>query len=125
MQRLRQVPNTTFPDPLTSPLLRPIISTDNSDRPRALQETLLLLQWLHEHGFGPVGVCGFSMGGVHSMMAVAVEKKPTALVTFLAPHSADSVRHPASHSADSACSCRVSPFRHPRLALLQTSVVAE
>lgn len=40
------------------------------------------------------------------MMAVAVEKTKTALVTFLAPHSADSVRCPSVCTCEgNACNC--------------------
>jgi hypothetical protein len=56
-----------------------------------IEESLLLIQWLRELGFGPIGVCGFSMGGVHSMMVAAVEKTELALISMLAPHSAGAV----------------------------------
>jgi len=68
-----------------------------------IEESLLLIQWLREMCFGPIGVCGFSMGGVHSMMVAAVEKtEQLALISFLAPHSAGAVfcRGPLSHACD-------------------------
>ena len=73
-----------------------------------IEETLLLLEWCRAVGFGPLGVCGFSMGGVHSMMSAAVDKGDVALICFSAPYSAASVfcDGPLSYANDWAAMCR-------------------
>ncbi|KAJ9184724.1 hypothetical protein P3X46_004423 [Hevea brasiliensis] len=54
-----------------------------------IEETRSLLHWLDfEAGFGKMGVCGFSMGGVHAAMVGSLYPTPVATLPFLSPHSA-------------------------------------
>lgn len=54
-----------------------------------IEETLLVLRWLRAAGFWPLGVCGFSMGGVNAMLAAACCREfPVGVVTLCAPYSA-------------------------------------
>mmetsp|Transcript_2243 Transcript_2243/g.3614 ORF Transcript_2243/g.3614 Transcript_2243/m.3614 type:complete len:497 (+) Transcript_2243:119-1609(+) len=53
-----------------------------------IEESLGLLDWLRHSSYGSLGLCGFSMGGVHSMMAAACSRHPVALVCMLSPQSA-------------------------------------
>ena len=67
-----------------------------------IEEGLGLLAYIREAGFGPAGVCGFSMGGVHAMMIASVAENPIALVSLLAPRCASQVFTDGalSHSVD-------------------------
>nr|CAB3445966.1 unnamed protein product [Digitaria exilis] len=48
-----------------------------------------LLYWLEtEAGYGKMGICGLSMGGVHAAMVGSLHPTPIATLPFLAPHSA-------------------------------------
>ncbi|KAL2652340.1 hypothetical protein R1flu_020468 [Riccia fluitans] len=54
-----------------------------------IEESRALLHWLdQEEGYGKLGVCGLSMGGVHAAMVGSLHPKPLATVPLLAPHSA-------------------------------------
>nr|GMD39756.1 protein ABHD18 [Ipomoea batatas] len=54
-----------------------------------IEEARSLLHWLdYEAGFGKMGVCGLSMGGVHAAMVGSLHPKPIAIFPFLSPHSA-------------------------------------
>uniref|UniRef100_A0A7S0E2A1 Uncharacterized protein n=1 Tax=Hanusia phi TaxID=3032 RepID=A0A7S0E2A1_9CRYP len=53
-----------------------------------IEETISILRYFNARGHGPLGVCGFSMGGVHAIMIAGVCNLPVALVTFLAPQCA-------------------------------------
>lgn len=54
-----------------------------------IEEARSLLYWLdHEAGFGKLGVCGLSMGGVHAAMVGSLHPTPIAILPFLSPHSA-------------------------------------
>ncbi|KAL9240138.1 hypothetical protein vseg_014392 [Gypsophila vaccaria] len=53
-----------------------------------IDEAQSLLHWLDEEGFGKLGVCGLSMGGVHAAMVGALHPTPIATLPFLSPHSA-------------------------------------
>ncbi|KAH8485643.1 hypothetical protein H0E87_027179 [Populus deltoides] len=54
-----------------------------------IDETRSLLHWLDsEAGFGKMGVCGLSMGGVHAAMVGSLHPTPVATLPFLSPHSA-------------------------------------
>lgn len=54
-----------------------------------IDETRSLLHWLDsEEGFGKMGVCGLSMGGVHAAMVGSLHPTPIATLPFLSPHSA-------------------------------------
>lgn len=54
-----------------------------------IEEARSLLYWLdHEAGFGKLGVCGLSMGGVHAAMVGSLHPTPIATLPFLSPHSA-------------------------------------
>uniref|UniRef100_A0A7S4KK49 Uncharacterized protein n=1 Tax=Guillardia theta TaxID=55529 RepID=A0A7S4KK49_GUITH len=53
-----------------------------------IEETISILRYFNAHGHGPLGICGFSMGGVHAIMTAGVCNLPVALVTFLAPQCA-------------------------------------
>ncbi|XP_038906354.1 protein ABHD18 [Benincasa hispida] len=54
-----------------------------------IEEARSLLHWLDsEVGFGRMGVCGLSMGGVHAAMVGSLHPTPIATLPFLSPHSA-------------------------------------
>lgn len=54
-----------------------------------IEEARSLLHWLDsEAGFGRLGVCGLSMGGVHAAMVGSLHPTPVATFPFLSPHSA-------------------------------------
>ncbi|GAB4843816.1 hypothetical protein Ancab_013778 [Ancistrocladus abbreviatus] len=54
-----------------------------------IEEALSLLYWLNSvEGFGKLGVCGLSMGGVHAAMVGSLYPTPVATLPFLSPHSA-------------------------------------
>uniref|UniRef100_A0A0D9YNP6 AB hydrolase-1 domain-containing protein n=1 Tax=Oryza glumipatula TaxID=40148 RepID=A0A0D9YNP6_9ORYZ len=54
-----------------------------------IDEALSLLYWLqNEAGYGKMGICGLSMGGVHAAMVGSLHPTPIATLPFLAPHSA-------------------------------------
>lgn len=53
-----------------------------------IDEARSLLHWLDEQGFGKLGVCGLSMGGVHAAMVGSLHPTPVATLPFLSPHSA-------------------------------------
>ncbi|XP_074306977.1 uncharacterized protein LOC141642166 [Silene latifolia] len=53
-----------------------------------IDEARSLLHWLDEEGFGKLGVCGLSMGGVHAAMVGSLHPTPIATLPFLSPHSA-------------------------------------
>ncbi|XP_073306680.1 uncharacterized protein [Primulina huaijiensis] len=54
-----------------------------------IEEARSLLHWLDsEAGFGKMGVCGLSMGGVHAAMVGSLYPTPIATLPFLSPHSA-------------------------------------
>ncbi|OMO55209.1 hypothetical protein COLO4_36119 [Corchorus olitorius] len=54
-----------------------------------IEEARSLLHWLDsEAGFGKMGVCGLSMGGVHAAMVGSLHPTPVATLPFLSPHSA-------------------------------------
>ncbi|KAI7996406.1 Protein ABHD18 [Camellia lanceoleosa] len=54
-----------------------------------IEEARSLLYWLDtEAGFGKMGVCGLSMGGVHAAMVGSLHPTPIATLPFLSPHSA-------------------------------------
>ncbi|EPS73159.1 hypothetical protein M569_01592 [Genlisea aurea] len=54
-----------------------------------IDEARCLLHWLDsEVGFGKMGVCGLSMGGVHAAMVGSLHPTAIATLPFLSPHSA-------------------------------------
>ncbi|CAN1773056.1 Protein ABHD18 [Linum perenne] len=54
-----------------------------------IEEARSLLHWLdYEAGFGKLGICGLSMGGVHAAMVGSLHPTPVATLPFLSPHSA-------------------------------------
>ncbi|XBH62236.1 protein ABHD18 [Triticum urartu] len=54
-----------------------------------IDEARSLLYWLQaEAGYGKMGICGLSMGGVHAAMVGSLHPTPIATLPFLAPHSA-------------------------------------
>ncbi|GAA0171451.1 hypothetical protein LIER_25477 [Lithospermum erythrorhizon] len=54
-----------------------------------IDEARSLLHWLDiEEGFGKMGICGLSMGGVHAAMVGSLHPTPIATLPFLSPHSA-------------------------------------
>ncbi|GMY14147.1 protein ABHD18 [Fagus crenata] len=54
-----------------------------------IEEARSLLYWLDsEEGFGKMGICGLSMGGVHAAMVGSLHPTPVATFPFLSPHSA-------------------------------------
>lgn len=54
-----------------------------------IEEARSILHWLDvEGGFGKMGICGLSMGGVHAAMVGSLHPTPIATLPFLAPHSA-------------------------------------
>uniref|UniRef100_A0A0D3BAW6 ENT domain-containing protein n=2 Tax=Brassica oleracea var. oleracea TaxID=109376 RepID=A0A0D3BAW6_BRAOL len=54
-----------------------------------IEESRGLIHWLDvEEGFGKMGVCGLSMGGVHASMVGSLHPTPVATLPFLSPHSA-------------------------------------
>ncbi|CAN6237438.1 unnamed protein product [Urochloa humidicola] len=54
-----------------------------------IDEARSLLYWLqNEAGYGKMGICGLSMGGVHAAMVGSLHPTPIATLPFLAPHSA-------------------------------------
>lgn len=53
-----------------------------------IEESLALLYWAKGNGFGPLGVCGLSMGGVHSCMVAALYPEGLACSPLLTPRSA-------------------------------------
>ncbi|KAK4762170.1 hypothetical protein SAY87_030054 [Trapa incisa] len=54
-----------------------------------IEEARSLLYWLeHNQGFGKMGICGLSMGGVHAAMTGSLHPTPVATLPFLSPHSA-------------------------------------
>lgn len=54
-----------------------------------IEEARGLLHWLDsEAGYGKMGVCGLSMGGVHAAMVGSLHPTPIATFPFLSPHSA-------------------------------------
>lgn len=54
-----------------------------------IEESRCLLQWMEEQGFGPMGICGMSMGGVHAAMVAALHPTSLATIPLLTPHSAE------------------------------------
>ncbi|WVZ16934.1 hypothetical protein V8G54_009916 [Vigna mungo] len=54
-----------------------------------IEEARDLLHWLDcEAGFGKMGICGLSMGGVHAAMVGSLHPTPVATLPFLSPNSA-------------------------------------
>ncbi|GAQ89711.1 hypothetical protein KFL_005540060 [Klebsormidium nitens] len=54
-----------------------------------IEESRSLLHWAREDmGFGKLGICGLSMGGVHASMVGSLHPYPIAVTPLLAPHSA-------------------------------------
>ena len=53
-----------------------------------IEESMSLLYWAKGKGFGPLGVCGLSMGGVHSCMVASLYPENLACSPLLAPRSA-------------------------------------
>ncbi|KAL4198224.1 hypothetical protein AMTRI_Chr03g139150 [Amborella trichopoda] len=54
-----------------------------------IEEARSLLYWLEAvAGYGKMGVCGLSMGGVHAAMVGSLHPTPVATLPFLSPHSA-------------------------------------
>ncbi|GFP97257.1 uncharacterized protein c4orf29 homolog [Phtheirospermum japonicum] len=54
-----------------------------------IEESRSLLYWLEsEAGYGKMGICGLSMGGVHAAMVGSLHPTPIATLPFLSPHSA-------------------------------------
>ncbi|KXZ50280.1 hypothetical protein GPECTOR_17g919 [Gonium pectorale] len=53
-----------------------------------IAESISLLHWLREQGFGPLGMCGLSMGGVHASMTAGLYPGDVAVTPLLAPRSA-------------------------------------
>lgn len=53
-----------------------------------IDEGRSILHWLSKQGFGPLAVCGLSMGGVHAAMVASSYADPIACIPLLAPHSA-------------------------------------
>ncbi|GLI69895.1 hypothetical protein VaNZ11_014551 [Volvox africanus] len=53
-----------------------------------IAEGLNLLHWLQEEGYGALGMCGLSMGGVHASMTAALFPGDVAVTPLLAPRSA-------------------------------------
>ncbi|GFR48319.1 hypothetical protein Agub_g10201 [Astrephomene gubernaculifera] len=53
-----------------------------------IAESLNLLHWLREEGYGPLGMCGLSMGGVHACMTAGLYPGDVAVTPLLAPRSA-------------------------------------
>eukprot|EP00210_Caulerpa_lentillifera_P003637 g3472.t1 len=53
-----------------------------------IEESLALLYWAKGNGFGPLGVCGLSMGGVHSCMVASLYPGGLACTPLLTPRSA-------------------------------------
>ncbi|KAJ7563659.1 hypothetical protein O6H91_03G119300 [Diphasiastrum complanatum] len=54
-----------------------------------IEEARALLYWMErDAGFGRLGVCGLSMGGVHAAMVGSLHQTPLAVLPLLAPHSA-------------------------------------
>ncbi|KAK7378215.1 hypothetical protein VNO80_03653 [Phaseolus coccineus] len=54
-----------------------------------IEEARSLLHWLdYAEGFGKMGICGLSMGGVHAAMVGSLHPTPVATLPFLSPHSA-------------------------------------
>ncbi|GIL81836.1 hypothetical protein Vretimale_1426 [Volvox reticuliferus] len=53
-----------------------------------IAESVNLLHWLQEEGYGALGMCGLSMGGVHASMTAALFPGDVAVTPLLAPRSA-------------------------------------
>ena len=53
-----------------------------------IEESAALLYWAKGKGFWPLGVCGLSMGGVHSCMVASLYRESLACSPLLAPRSA-------------------------------------
>ncbi|CAL8468337.1 g7877 [Coccomyxa elongata] len=53
-----------------------------------IEESLYLLAWAQRQEYQRLGICGFSMGGVHACMVTSLYPKPLACVPLLAPRSA-------------------------------------
>ncbi|GKA49475.1 protein ABHD18 [Tanacetum coccineum] len=52
-----------------------------------IEEARSLLHWLdYEEGYGKMGVCGLSMGGIHAAMVGSLHPTPVATFMFLSPH---------------------------------------
>eukprot|EP00899_Mesostigma_viride_P023631 jgi/Mesvir1/4452/Mv06957-RA.1 len=57
-----------------------------------IDEAIALLHWLlRERSYDQVGICGLSMGGVHSALVACVSSVPMAVVPLLPAHSAEPV----------------------------------
>lgn len=67
-----------------------------------IEESLCLLDWAGRHGFARLGMCGFSMGGVHASMVASLYPGDVACTPLLAPRSASGAFcHGALRSATS------------------------
>lgn len=67
-----------------------------------IEESLCLLDWAGRHGFARLGMCGFSMGGVHASMVASLYPGQVACTPLLAPRSASGAFcHGALRSATS------------------------
>lgn len=53
-----------------------------------IEESLCLLDWSYQQGYGKLGMSGFSMGGVHASMVASLYPGPVACTPLLAPRSA-------------------------------------
>ncbi|KAG2499676.1 hypothetical protein HYH03_002611 [Edaphochlamys debaryana] len=53
-----------------------------------IAESVNLLHWLREEGYGPLGMTGLSMGGVHACMTAGLFPGDVAVTPLLAPRSA-------------------------------------
>ncbi|KAG2425973.1 hypothetical protein HXX76_013344 [Chlamydomonas incerta] len=53
-----------------------------------IAESVNLLHWLRAEGYGPLGMCGLSMGGVHACMTAGLYPGDVAVTPLLAPRSA-------------------------------------
>ncbi|EFJ51214.1 hypothetical protein VOLCADRAFT_43395, partial [Volvox carteri f. nagariensis] len=53
-----------------------------------IAESINLLHWLREEGYGALGMCGLSMGGVHASMTAGLFPGDVAVTPLLAPRSA-------------------------------------
>nr|GEW91892.1 hypothetical protein [Tanacetum cinerariifolium] len=73
---------------LGGPLLKENIATMVLER-ATIEEARSLLHWLDcEEGYGKMGVCGLSMGGVHAPVVLSLHSTPVAIFSFLSQHSA-------------------------------------
>ncbi|KAL3158180.1 hypothetical protein ABBQ32_011769 [Trebouxia sp. C0010 RCD-2024] len=67
-----------------------------------VEESLCLLDWAGRHAFASLGMCGFSMGGVHASMVASLYPGNVACTPLLAPRSASGAFcHGALRSATS------------------------